>query len=332
MAPEDFWAFSVKQVDTHYVQQVVKKTISNLPVGDILIQVQFSSLNYKDALSATGHSGVTKNYPHIPGIDATGIVLEDTSGQFHPGDRVLVTGFDLGVNTWGGFAELIRVPPDWVLPLPAGLTPAESMILGTAGLTAALCVEALLQHNIQPESGSVLVTGATGGVGSLAIALLAKLGFEVVAVTGKRDRHTYLTELGATRILSREQVNDASSKPLLTGQWAGVVDTVGGNTLATAIRSAQYGGCVTACGLVGGVDLPLTVHPFILRGVRLIGIDSVNLPLARRQQLWHKLATDWKLPNLTAIATTISLTDLPVWIDRILAGQVVGRVLVHVAK
>ncbi|HIK15761.1 MAG TPA: YhdH/YhfP family quinone oxidoreductase [Leptolyngbyaceae cyanobacterium M33_DOE_097] len=332
MAPEDFWAFSVKQVDTQYIQQVVKKSISNLPVGDILIQVQFSSLNYKDALSATGHYGVTKNYPHIPGIDAAGIVLEDTSGQFHPGDRVLVTGFDLGVNTWGGFAELIRVPAAWVLPLPAGLTPAESMILGTAGLTAALCVEALLQHAIQPASGAILVTGATGGVGSLAVALLAKLGFEVVAVTGKRDRHAYLTELGAARILSREQVNDTSDKPLLKGQWAGVVDTVGGNLLATAIRSTQYGGCVTACGLVGGVDLPLTVHPFILRGVRLIGIDSVNLPLAQRQQLWHRFATDWKLTNLEAIATTVTLTDLPVWIDRILKGQVVGRVLVHVAK
>jgi len=332
MTPEYFWGFHVERVDNCYVQQIVRKSILNLPLGDILIQVHYSSLNYKDALSATGHYGVTKSYPHIPGIDAAGVVLEDTSGQFQSGDRVFVTGFDLGMNTWGGFAELIRVPAAWVLPIPAGLTPAESMILGTAGLTAASCVEALLQHDIQSESGAILVTGATGGVGSLAIALLAKLGFEVVAVTGKRDRHDYLTKLGAARILSREEAQDASAKPLLKGQWAGVVDTVGGTTLATAIRSTRYGGCITACGLVGGVDLPLTVHPFILRGVRLIGIDSVNLALAQRQQLWHRLATEWKLLDLAAIATTITLTDLPEWIDRILAGQGVGRVLVHVAK
>lgn len=329
MSPSTFNALLVtKTSDGQFTREVVEQPLENLPAGDVLIQVQYSSLNYKDALSATGHPGVTKKFPHIPGIDAAGTIVTSTVNQFQPGDAVIVTGFDLGMNTWGGFAEYIRVPADWVVPLPAGMTLRESMIVGTAGLTAALCVDALLRQNLSLSDGDVLVTGATGGVGSLAISILSLLGYSVVAVTGKPTQHAYLQSLGARAIASRADLIDQSSKPLISGRWAGVVDTVGGPMLATAIKSTKYGGSVTACGLVGGTELNTTVYPFILRGVSLIGIDSVHCPIDRRLALWKKLATDWKPPQLDNLVTTVTLPQVSAQVDTLLAGKNVGRVLV----
>jgi len=328
MTSNTFKAFLVTQNSQQYEPKITNLAIADLPPGEVLIQVHYSSLNYKDALSATGHPGVTKKFPHIPGIDAAGVVVSSTGSQFQPGDAVIVTGFDQGMNTWGGFAEYVRVPAAWVIPLRESMTLRESMILGTAGLTAGLCIQALQQNGVTPDSGEVLVTGSTGSVGSLAIAILAKLGYTVVAVTGKSAQHNYLKALGATTILAREDLEDRDRKPLLKGRWAGVVDTVGGNILATAIKSTKYGGCVTACGLVAGADLPTTVYPFILRGVRLIGIDSAECPIPLRTTLWQHLAKDWKPVNLEEMATEIQLAQLPEKIAAMLQGENVGRVLV----
>lgn len=325
-----FKALLVTQAaDQQFTPEVVDVSLDNLPLGDVLIRVHYSSLNYKDALSTTGHPGVTRQFPHIPGIDAAGIVVSSDVPQFQPDDSVIVTGYDLGMNTWGGFGEYIRVPAEWVVPLPPDLTLPESMILGTAGLTAALSVNALIQHEITPSLGEVLVTGSTGGVGSLAVSILAKLGYSVVAVTGKLESHDFLKVLGAKSIINRSEIDDKMGKPLLKERWAGVIDTVGGNLLATAIKSTQYGGCVTACGLVAGADLPITVYPFILRGVRLIGIDSVRCSMAQRLQIWSKLATLWKPTRLEELVTTISLSELPKKISEILQGKIQGRILVN---
>lgn len=329
MQTTTFSAFVVTQTpDNSFVTSIEDIAIADLPPGEVLIQVHYSSLNYKDALSAQGHPGVTKKFPHIPGIDAAGTVVSSEVSQFQAGAPVIVTSFDLGMNTWGGFAEYVRVPAAWVVPLPAGMTLRESMILGTAGLTAGLCIKALQEHHVTPESGEVLVTGATGGVGSLAIAILAKLGYTVVAVTGKTDQHEYLKNLGVSQILDRHEVEDTTPKPLLKERWAGVVDTVGGNILATALKSTKYNGCVTACGLVGGADLPTTVYPFILRSVKLVGIDSAQCPMPVRSQVWQQLASDWKPANLEAIAIEINLAQLPEKIAAMLSGKNKGRILV----
>lgn len=304
--------------------------VGDLPAGNVTIRVAYSSLNYKDALAASGRPGVARHFPHVPGIDAAGTVVESSDPRFSPGSEVLVTGFELGAGQWGGYCERIRVPADWVVPLPAGLTTRESMIFGTAGFTAAIGVEALLDQGITPETGEIAVTGATGGVGSLAVAMLAKLGFRVVASTGKPDAAEFLTGLGATEVVPREVVDDRSGKPLLPARWAGAIDSVGGNTLATIVRSTTRHGCVTACGLVGGVDLPLTVHPFILRGVHLIGLDSATYPAERRPSLWQKMSGPWRPATLESlVAAEVSLEELPPYIARILAGQVRGRVLVR---
>jgi putative YhdH/YhfP family quinone oxidoreductase len=328
MAPETFKALLVEQTSAGFTRRIANLSQDDLPAGDVLIRVHYSSLNYKDALSATGHPGVSKKFPHVPGVDAAGEVISSDVFSFQPGNSVIVLGFDLGMNTWGGFAEYIRVPAAWVMPLPQGMTRRESMMFGTAGFTAALSVDALVRQGVEPGSGEVLVTGATGGVGSLAVAILAKLGYSVVAVTGKPDQHDYLRSLGAATIVPRDEVDDRSDKPLLKGRWAGVVDTVGGNTLASVLKATRYGGCVTACGLVGGNDLITTVYPFILRGVSLVGIDSVNCPMSTRVRLWEKLAGEWKPPQLDAIASVISLEQVSAAIDRILAGQVTGRIVV----
>ncbi len=301
-----------------------------LPEGDVLIRVAYSSLNYKDALSATGNRGVTRHFPHVPGIDAAGTVVESRSPKFSPGQKVLVTGFDLGQNTWGGWAQYVRVPSGWVVPLPEGLSLRESMIFGTAGFTAAMSVEAILHHDVTPESGEVVVTGASGGVGSLAVAMLSKLGFRVVAISGKPHAHDFLRQLGAAEVAGRDTVNDTSDKPLLRGRWAAAVDTVGGNTLATVIRSTKHHACVAACGLVGGVEMSLTVFPFILRGVCLCGIDSAEWPIQRRPALWQKMAGPWRPNDLeTLVAKTVTLEQLDEVIQQILKGEIIGRVLVR---
>jgi putative YhdH/YhfP family quinone oxidoreductase len=330
MPPDTFACYLVSKDDAGHVHtRVAEKRIDELPAGDVLVRVAYSSLNYKDALSATGHAGVTRKYPHIPGIDAAGTVASSSAPAFREGDQVLVTGYDLGQNTWGGFSEYVRVPVGWVVPLPRSLSLRESMIYGTAGFTAAQCVDALLHRGTTPARGEVVVTGATGGVGSLAVALLAKAGFQVAASTGKSTAAEYLTMLGATKVIPRSDVHDTSDKPLLPTRWAGAVDTVGGTTLATLVRSVQRAGCVTACGLVGGVQLPLTVYPFLLRGVDLVGIDSAECPLEKRIELWQRLATDWKPPCLDKIATAeVDLAHVGQQVEEILAGRITGRVLV----
>ena len=302
--------------------------LDDLPSGDVLIQVKFSSLNYKDALACQAHPGVVRKLPHVPGIDAAGCVAASDSVDFAPGDQVLVTGYDLGTTHWGGYAKYLRVPAEWVVAMPTGLTPEMAMSYGTAGFTAAQCVTALQHHGIEPDRGEVAVTGATGGVGCLAIALLAKLGYQVTAITGKPAQAEMLQQLGASQILPREECSDASDKPLLPARWAAAIDTVGGNTLATLLCSTSHRGCVAACGLASGHDLPLTVYPFILRGVTLAGIDSAQCPYDNRQQIWQRLSTEWRIDNLEQFTRKISLGDVPRQAAAMLAGQTFGRTLV----
>lgn len=325
-----FRALQIDKTDAGFRRSVVERNVADLPEGDLLIDVRFSSLNYKDALSATGNPGVTRNFPHTPGIDAAGVVIASSDAGFRTGDEVIVIGFDLGMNTPGGFGERIRVPAGWVVPLPAGLTLEESMVLGTAGFTAALCVHKLEAAGTTPDSGPVLVTGATGGVGSVAVMLLGKLGYEVAAVTGKSSQHDFLRRIGATTILSREDARAGADRPLGKETWGGVVDTVGGEILFNGVKQLKYGCSLAACGLVDSPAIPATVLPFILRHVNLLGVDSVQLPLAQKAEIWNKLAGPWHLADLQTLREDLSLETLSDAIDRILAGQMVGRgVLVH---
>lgn len=323
-----FQALIVREDNGAFVRNIEERTINDLPEDDVLIRVRYSSLNYKDALSATGNRGVTRHYPHTPGIDAAGEVIQSATDDFSPGDLVVVTGFDLGMNTSGGFGQLIRVPAHWVMRVPETLTPWETMAYGTAGLTAGLSVNALLESGIQPNDGEILVTGATGGVGSLAVAMLAKIGFEVIAATGKSSATDFLMTLGAKNVIARDEIDDDSGRPILSGRWAGVVDTVGGNMLATALKTTRYGGAVTCCGMVASPDLSVTVFPFILRGLRLIGIDSALCPMDVRKKVWLNMATDWHVAHLHDMVLECGLTELNAQIDHILAGQMRGRVVV----
>jgi putative YhdH/YhfP family quinone oxidoreductase len=315
--------------DGSFSQSIRDWDINKLPENDVLIRVHYSSLNYKDALSASGNKGVTKQYPHIPGIDAAGVIEKSSDKRFQKGDFVIVTSYDLGQNTSGGFGQYIRVPGDWIVPLPENLTLRESMTLGTAGLTAAIGVHHLKHNNIIPEKGPILVTGATGGVGTLAVMILSKLGYEVVGATGKSDRKNFLKEIGAASVIHRNEVQDESSKPLLSGRWAGVIETVGGIMLDTAIRQTKHNGTVACCGNVLGHELHTNVYPFILRGVTLAGIDSGNCLKDLRTQLWQKLADEWKPKHLDKISRECSLNELPEEIDRILEGKQVGRILIN---
>ncbi|AMX02722.1 YhdH/YhfP family quinone oxidoreductase [Microbulbifer thermotolerans] len=313
-------------------QRIVERQVGDLPDHPLLLAVTHSSLNYKDALSAFGNRGVTREYPHTPGIDAVGKVIEDKSGTYAPGDELLVTGYDLGMNTCGGLAECIRIPAGWALPLPEGLSARESMILGTAGLTAGLCVEKLLEAGAKPEDGEVLVTGATGGVGSIAVALLAKLGFRVAAVTGKLESADFLTELGAWKVLDRETLAPFASKAMAKPMWAWAVDTVGGDTLFNVIKSLAYGGGVAACGMAAGAQFQANVFPFILRGISLLGVDSVELPLEKKASVWRKFAAEWQNSELlNRIAEDISLEQAPEFLARLLRGHGIGRYVVDMA-
>ena len=316
--------------DKKFVRDIQDRELGELPSGELIIEVKYSSLNYKDALSASGNKGVTRKYPHTPGVDAAGVVVDSTNRSFAVGDQVVVTGFDLGMNTPGGFGQYISIPSGWAVKLPQGLSLRDSMGYGTAGLTAALCVMRLLASGLSKDAGEVLVTGATGGVGSVAVGILVKLGFAVAAATGKTDEKEFLTSLGAKTILSREEANDTSGRPLQKPRWAGVVDTVGGNILATALKTAKYGGLVAACGNAMSGDVSMTVYPFILRGVSLLGVDSVELPINSRIRAWQKLAGEWKI-DLDPIVTECSLEQLDPKIDQILKGGVRGRVVVNLA-
>lgn len=309
--------------------RIIERDISELPAGEVLIRVSYSSLNYKDALSASGNRGVTRNFPHTPGIDAAGAVVESSVSEFSEGDEVITTGYDLGMNTAGGFGQFIRVPAAWVIKRPAGLSLREAMALGTAGLTAALSVDKLEQAGLEPVDAPVLVTGATGGVGSIAVALLSRLGYNVTAVTGKADQADFLTKLGAKQVIERSALQAGTEKPLLKEQWAGAIDTVGGDILFNVVKSLQRGASVSCCGLTAGTGFQASVLPFILRGVNLLGVDSVEIPLVVKASMWDKLSVQWKLPNLNDLVQEISLESLPEAIERILAGQQTGRVLVR---
>lgn len=299
-----------------------------LPDNDVLIEVHYSSLNYKDALSAMGHKGITRRYPHTPGIDASGIVAESKSDSFKPGDKVIVTGYDLGMNTPGGFGQYIKVPAEWLVRLPNTMTLKEAMMYGTAGFTAGISMFEFEQANITPEKGKILVTGASGGVGSLAVGMLNKAGYEVIASTGKNDKE-FFDLLGGAEIIQREEVNDDSHKPLLAKRWKGVIETVGGNTLNTSIRSTDHRGVICTMGNVAGDSTEITVYPFILRGVKLVGIDSASRPMNERLYIWNKISSDWKIDNIEKICTEISLHQLDDEISKILKGQQKGRIVVN---
>ena len=330
MTDETFRALVVTEVEPKkFVRKIETRRVADLPPGDLLIRVHYSSLNYKDALSASGNRSVTRNYPHTPGIDAAGVVAASESGEFAVGDAVVVVGYDLGMNTPGGFGEYVRVPVDWAVKLPATLTAREAMTHGTAGFTAAMCVDKIVAHGVKPEHGDVLVTGATGGVGSFALGLLAQLGYPVVAATGKgEEARAHLRELGAKSLMSRAEATDKSGKPLLKSRWAAVVDSVGGDMLASALKATQRNAAVAICGLVASTDLHTSVLPFILRGVTLYGVDSVPIPIQERRRIWQLVAGEWKLDVLDKFAREVSLEDLDPQIERILEGGQTGRVLV----
>ncbi len=333
MNEKTFAAFVVSEhVDGSFRRQILRKSIDQLPPGDVLINVLYSSLNYKDALSATGNRGVTKAYPHTPGIDAAGTVVHSSDSRWLPGDEVICTGYDLGMNTDGGFAQMIRVPGDWLVRRPSTLSLRQSMQLGTAGFTAALCVDGLLRNGVAPEKGPVLITGATGGVGTIAILLLRTLGFRLAAVSGKPDAGPFLSGLDVGQIIDRDRFLAERHRALLPANWAGVVDTVGGDLLATAIKGTGFDGVVTSCGNAASAELPLNVYPFILRGVHLLGIYSANCPMDRRLRIWQKLAGDWQIPRLDALCREISLPQLSDEIDRMLAAQSKGRCILDLGE
>jgi acrylyl-CoA reductase (NADPH) len=317
--------------DNSYSKTIQELPLANLPADQVLIKVEYSTLNYKDALSSIGNKGVTRVYPHTPGIDAAGVVVESQSTDIKVGSQVIVTSYDLGMNTPGGLAEYIRVPASWIIALPQGLSLAESMILGTAGLTAGLSVQALINQGIEPDMGPVLVTGATGGVGSMALAILSKLGYQTVALTGKpKAAEEYLTKIGAGQIIDRSTLESQSPKPLLKSAFAGAIDTVGGDILANILKALMPNGAVACCGLVASAQLNTTVLPFILRGNALIGIDSATCQMPKRLAIWQKLSTEWKPQQLANMAQEISLEAVPAYLDLMLAGQLTGKILVKI--
>ncbi len=329
MAEQTFVAFEVSEDSDKTIRRAIRlKTIDELPPGDVLVRVKYSSLNYKDALSAAGNRGVTKRYPHTPGIDAAGTVIESVDPRWRSGDEVICTGYDLGMNTSGGFGQYIRVPGQWLVRKPQRLSLLESMQFGTAGFTAAQCLLHLEHNAITPDKGEILVTGATGGVGTVAILLLHKLGYRVAAVTGKTEEHGFLHTLGASTILDRQEVLQNAANQLLPIRWAGAIDTVGGDLLATVVKSMGFDGVVTCCGNAASGNLPLTVYPFILRGVHLIGVFSANCPMERRQMVWNKLAGEWKLDELPRVCRLVALGQLDAEIRAMLAGQSKGRCVV----
>lgn len=324
----NFKAFWVEKTDDGVSHSVIERSTDDLPEGELLVKVAYSSLNYKDAMSAKGLPGVTRNYPHTPGIDAAGVIVESTDSGFAEGDEVIVIGYDLGMNTAGGYGQYIRVPANWAVKMPAGLDVREAMIIGTAGFTAALCVDKIEQMGAQPSDGPVVVTGATGGVGSVAVALLAKLGYDVVASSGKAEKDDYLKSLGAGSVISRADLSEENKRPMAAETWAHGIDTVGGEILSNVIKGLKYGGSVAICGLVASPAFSTTVLPFILRNVNVLGVDSVELPLAKKQEIWHRLATDLKPDALDKMTTEVTLDGLSDVIDSIIQGGVSGRTLV----
>ncbi len=326
-----FKALVLNEVEGKTVSAIENLELDALPQEEVLVEVDYSSLNYKDGLAVTGAGKIIRNFPMVPGIDLVGTVKESASEQFKAGDKVIMTGWGVGENYWGGYSQLARMKAEWLVPLPEGMDPRWSMEIGTAGLTAMLCVMALEEGGVKPESGPIVVTGAAGGVGSVAVSILAGLGYEVHAVTGRAETEAYLRELGASEIVSRESMAE-KSRPLERQRWAGAVDTVGDAILARVLAEMNYSGVVAACGLAAGYKLPTTVMPFILRNVRLQGVDSVMCPVDRRQQAWQRLQTELPAKALGEISELIALEEVPDYADKIINGQVRGRVVVDLKK
>ena len=309
------------------VEQV---SLDQLPEGNVVVNVEYSTVNYKDGLCIGPGGGLVREYPHIPGIDLAGTIESSDDPRYSAGDSVVLTGWRVGEVHWGGYSQKARVNADWLVPLPSGLSSRQAMAVGTAGFTAMLAVMALEDHGLKPDQGPVLVTGAAGGVGSVATAILANLGYEVAVVTGRPETEEYLRSLGATQIVPREEINETVKRPLERETWAGCVDAVGGDMLARVLGQMKYGGSVSAVGLAGGVGLPATVIPFLLRGVNLLGIDSVMQPYENRLRAWERIASDLPMDKLEAMIRPATLGDLPALGKDILKGQVKGRVVVDV--
>ena len=326
-----FSAFRIFEENGKSASRFVKLSLDDLDPGEVVICTHFSGVNYKDTLAATGAGKVIRRFPCVGGVDAAGIVESSSDARFKAGDQVLVTGYDMGVAHDGGFAEYVRVPSDWVVPLPENLTLYEAMALGTAGFTAALSIHRLEQNELTPEKGKVIVTGATGGVGSLAIQMLSQLGYHVVALTGKDSEHEYLKALGASEILPRSEIDLKNQRPLEKAQWAGALDAVGGDTLAWLTRTMQQNGAIASFGNAGGVELHTTVFPFILRGVKLLGVDSAATAMPLRKQIWQRLAGELKPRQLARFAHIVPFTSLPEVFPRMLKGETRGRTVVQIS-
>lgn len=316
--------------DGNFEKSIQQRNLSDLPDNDLLIEVHYSSLNYKDAMSASGNKSITKNYPHTPGIDAAGVVVSDKSGTFSEGQEVVVFGYDLGMNTAGGLGQMIAIPADWALPCPEALSLKEAMIYGTGGLTAALSIQKLEKMGAKPSDGPVAVSGATGGVGTISIAILSQLGYESIAFSGKPEQSEHLKELGATEVRHRDTINEVGNRPVGRPLWANAIDTVGGDYLANLLKQTKPGGAVTTCGLAASASFSMTVLPFITRAVSLLGIDSVFIPLEDKKAIWQRVATDMKLPNLEQYAEEITLEQTPEYLERFIDGKAVGRYVVNV--
>lgn len=326
-------ALYVRQAgDGSFQSKIEKRETEDLPDNELLVRVQYSSLNFKDAMSAHGNKGVTREFPHQPGIDASGVVEESSNPEFQAGDKVLVTGYDLGMNTAGGLGQYIRIPAAWALRCPRGLNPKRSMLFGTAGLTAQLCINKLKQLGVTPDKGQVLVTGATGGVGSIAVALLAHGGYNVVASSGKSAQADLLRSIGASEVIDRAELSEANPRPMLKERFAGAVDVVGGDTLANVIKSLRAGGSVACCGLVQAPVFEGNVLPFILRGVNLLGVDSVAIPLAEKLVAWKQLARCAGLDSVAQLNTSITLRQVPEALDTLFGGGTVGHTMVRLGR
>ena len=322
----NFKAFVTEETEKGFTSSIKERSLNDLPAGDVLIKVLFSSLNYKDALSASGNKGVSRNYPHSPGIDAAGIVEESNFDHFSNGDEVIVTGYDLGMNTSGGFSQYIRVPKEWIIKKPDNFSLEESMAFGTAGLTAGLCVRKILLNGIKPEDGDIFVTGATGGVGTVAVMLLSKLGFNVIAITGKENQTDLLLSLGAKEVVNRSEFEGEMKSPLSKPRWAGGVDAVGSDILSNLITATHQRAAIACCGMVGGINLNTSIFPFILRGLSLLGVDSAETLIEVKKEIWHNFATDWKLEKINDQIKDVSLEELDLEIKKILKGEQVGRI------
>jgi acrylyl-CoA reductase (NADPH) len=324
----EFRALVVDKTESDFTVGIKNIYFNDLPAGEVLIKVAYSSINYKDGLASIPEGKIVRSYPFIPGIDLAGVVVSSEDPRYREGDQVIATSYEIGVSHYGGYSEYARIPADWIVPLPENFSLKEAMIYGTAGLTAALSVQRLEENGLTPEKGKVLVTGATGGVGSIAVAILAKRGYDVVASTGKESEHDYLHKLGANEVVSRDEVYNGKVKALDKQLWAGAVDPVGGESLAAILSKIHYNGSVAVSGLTGGGNVPTTVFPFILRGINLLGIDSVYCPMEVRKPLWERMASDFKPEVLESISKEISLEELPQTLPIILQGQARGRFIV----